>query len=133
MRSKIASAAVFMAALSSPAALAAQPEPETVVTGEHRSEPALRYGEERVSAVVHYGDLNLANAEGIDTLHGRVRRAATRLCVEPGLQPLEWRAAGMACRDGAIAGAQDQIALAIAGYRTSGRLASASLRVRAAR
>ena len=131
MRSKIAAAAVCLAAsLVAPAALA---QPETVVTGQFRPEPALAYGEELVTAIVRYGDLDLASAAGVDALHGRVHRAATRLCVEPGPQPLEWRLAGMTCRDDAVAGAQDQVAAAIAGYGTSGRLASAALTVRRAR
>jgi len=130
MRSKFASAAVCVAAFSG-AAAAAQPVPETVVTGE--AQPALRYGEERVSAVVRYGDLDLGSTAGVEALHGRVYRAATRICIEPGLQPLDWRRAGLACRDGAIAGAQEQIALAIADRDNPNRLASASLVIRAAR
>ena len=132
MRQIIASAAVGLAACLSGTAAFAQPVPETVVTGELRSEP-LRYGEELVTAAVHYGDLDLASAAGVDALHNRVRRAATRICIDPGPQPLDWRQAGIACRDGAIAGAQDQVAAAIAGYGTSGRLASASRVIRIAR
>ncbi len=133
MRSKIASAAVCLAAFSGGAAAAAQPVPETVVTGEIQRAPALRYGEELVSATVRYGDLDLASPAGVEALHGRVYRAATRLCIEPGLQTLDWRRAGLACRDGAIAGAQDQVALAIADYGNPNRLASASLVIRVAR
>lgn len=131
MRRKIASAAAALAALCSAAAAAAQPVPETVVTGD--SERSLRYGEERVSAVVHYGDLDLGSAAGIAALHGRVYRAATQICIEAGPQPLAWRQVGIACRDGAVAGAQSQIAIAIADSGNPNRLAAASLVIRAAR
>ena len=131
MRHTIASAAVALAASLGTAAASAQPIPETVVTGE--AQPELRYGEERVSAVVRYGDLDLGSSAGVEALHGRVYRAATRLCIEPGLQTLDWRRAGLACRDGAIAGAQGQIAIAIADHGNPNRLASASLVIRVAR
>ena len=132
MRSKIASAAVCLAALWGTAA-SAQPEPETVVTGDVEASQALGYGEELVSAVVRYGDLDLDDAAGVATLHARVHRAATRLCVEDGPQPLEWRLAGRTCRDGAIAGAQNQVAEAIADFGNPNRLASAALVIRVAR
>ena len=130
MRRKIAFAAVALAACWGGAA-AAQQVPETVVTGE--SSRALRDGEELVSAVVHYADLDLSNPAGIEALNGRVYRAATRICIEPGPQPLQWRQVGITCRDGAVAGAQSQIALAIADSGNPNRLASASLVIRAAR
>ena len=131
MTSKMMSAAACLAALWGTAA-AAQPVPETVVTGEIEQAP-LRDDAELVSTVVRYSDLDLASAAGIDSLHRRVHRAATRICVDPTPQPLELRQAGLTCRDGAIAGAQDQVAAAIAGHGNPNRLAAASLVVRAAR
>lgn len=132
MRSKIASAAVCLAACWSGTAASAQPVPETVVTGEMQPAP-LRYGEELVSAVVRFGDLDLSTSAGIDALHGRVHRAATRICMEPGLQPMSWRQAGLVCRNDAVAGAWDQVAAAIADYGNPARLAAASLVIRVAR
>ena len=131
MRSKMMSAAACLAACWGTAA-AAQPVPETVVTGEIEQAP-LRDDAELVSTVVRYSDLDLASAAGVDALHRRVHRAATRICVDPNPQPLELRQAGLTCRDGAIAGAQDQVAAAIAGHGNPNRLASVSLVVRAAR
>jgi len=132
MRSKLASAAVCLAACWGGSSAAAQPVPETVVTGEIEQTP-LRYGEEMVSVEVRYGDLNLGDRAGVDVLHRRVYRAATRICVDPGVQPLEWRLADLACRNDAIAGAQGQIAAAIADYGNPNRLAAAALVIRVAR
>ena len=131
MRSTLMSAAAGLAACWGTAA-AAQPVPETVVTGEIE-QARLRNGEERVSAVVRYADLDLASQAGVDALHGRVHRAATRICVDPNLQPLTFRQAGLDCRDDAIASAQDQVAAAIAGYGNPNRLAAAALVIRVRR
>lgn len=117
---KIATAAACVAACLSGAAAAAQPE--TVVTGTNMP-----------TAVVRYGDLNLDSPAGIAALNDRVHRAATRLCIEPGLQPAQWLGASLACHRDAVASARPQIDAAVASYAGSGQLASAALVIRAAR
>jgi UrcA family protein len=90
-------------------------------------------GFEEVSAVVRYGDLDLRSATGVAALNSRVYRAATRLCMQGGLQPVWMIAADRACRDDAIEGAQPQIAAAIASHASGNRLAAGTLSIRAAR
>ena len=70
-------------------------------------------------AYVYYSDLNLANPAGVDQLNARVYRAATKLCIENGVQPLARVMAGRTCRSNAIAGAADQIRLAISRFGNS--------------
>lgn len=119
---KIATAAACMAACLSGAAAAAQPDRETVVTGTNMP-----------TAIVRYGDLNLDAPAGIAALNERVHRAATRLCIEPGLQPAQWMGASLACHRDAVASARPQIDAAIASYAGSSQIASAALVIRAAR
>jgi len=69
--------------------------------------------------IVSYADLNLANPAGVRQLNGRVYRAATRLCIEHGIQPLAVAMAGKACRNNAIAGAADQVQMAISRFGNS--------------
>ena len=133
MKRMITSAAVCLAACLSGTAALAQPDQETVVTGAAQPAPALGHGRDRITATVRFGDLDLASAAGAAVLHGRVYRAATRLCIRPDLQPVSSVQAGFACRDNAIAGARDQIAAAIEGRGNAGRLAAASLVITAAR
>lgn len=71
---------------------------------------------DRPTAVVSYRDLNLASDEGVDRLQARVRRAATRICVTPGFKPLPEQIAENGCRDEAVAGAQEQIQMAVANF-----------------
>ncbi|WP_324748739.1 UrcA family protein [Sphingomonas sp. LY54] len=72
---------------------------------------------DRPTAVVSYRDLNLANADGVDRLHARVRRAAAQLCsVNTGTKPLNITFAENDCRDDAVASAQDQIEMAVAKF-----------------
>jgi UrcA family protein len=133
MKSKLASAAFTLAVCSGVPAAAAQPQRETVVTGEADASRALGNGFEEVSAVVRYGDLDLRSATGVAALNSRVYRAATRLCMQGGLQPVWMIAADRACRDDAIEGAQPQIAAAIASHASGNRLAAGTLSIRAAR
>ena len=122
MSSKIAFAAAALAACWGGAAAAAQPGQETVVTGEPLP-----------TAIVRYGDLDLARGSGVAALHARVRRAAGEVCPVSASQVVGWRMVGAACRRDAIAGAQDQIAAAIAGHGDPARLAAAALVIRIAR
>jgi UrcA family protein len=71
---------------------------------------------DRPTAVVSYRDLNLANADGVDRLQARVRRAASQICVTPGIKPLPEIMAENNCRNEAVAGAQDQIEMAVASF-----------------
>lgn len=67
-----------------------------------------------VFASVSHGDLNLASAAGLARLDARVRRAAERLCIEPGVRPLHFAAQARACVEEAVAAAQPQLRRAIA-------------------
>jgi UrcA family protein len=70
-------------------------------------------------AYVHYSDLNLASPAGVDQLNARVYRAATKLCIENGVQPLAVVLAGKSCRNQAITGAADQVQMAISRFGNS--------------
>lgn len=67
----------------------------------------------RPVAHVKYADLDLATDAGVKTLHGRVRRAATKMCLESGRQDLRREMEGMSCRNAAITSAAPQITAAI--------------------
>ncbi|MEA1014075.1 UrcA family protein [Sphingosinicella sp. LY1275] len=71
---------------------------------------------DRPTAVVSYRDLNLANADGVDRLQARVRRAASQICIKPGIKHLTLIVAENNCRDDAVAGAQEQIEMAVANF-----------------
>lgn len=96
-----AALAVAMTSLVVPSTVFAQ-ERSVVVTGEVRP-----------TAFVSYADLNLNHEDGVNHLFRRVRQAATGLCMDPGRQPIKSMLEGWACRDQAIAGAQDQVDRAI--------------------
>ena len=66
------------------------------------------------AARVAHADLNLNAAAGVNRLEARVRRAARRLCVEPGARSLKALADRRACVNGAIEQAGPQVKLAIA-------------------
>lgn len=68
---------------------------------------------------VYYSDLNLASPSGVNQLNARVHRAATKLCIEDGVQQLARVMAGKTCRDNAISGAADQVKLAISRFGNS--------------
>ena len=122
-RIKIAAAgfALAVTALIVPAAVYGQSAPITV-------EGEL----ERPVAYVSYADIDLASDSGLKLLRGRVRGAATRLCIHSGTQPIKLVMDGRACFAEAIAGAEEQIALAAIDRGT--RFASnASIAVRGAR
>ena len=75
--------------------------------------PVVVTGEIRPTAVVSYADLNLNHEDGVQHLFRRVRQAATGLCMDPGRIAIKETLEGWACRDDAIAGAQDQVDSAI--------------------
>jgi UrcA family protein len=62
-----------------------------------------------VVATVSYGDLNLRTPAGVDRLNARIRAAAERLCIEPGVKGLDASLAGIECRDALIAAAAGQV------------------------
>ncbi|MBS0581388.1 MAG: UrcA family protein [Proteobacteria bacterium] len=45
--------------------------------------PAAHASDERRSAIVRYGDLDLSNAQGAGTLFHRLRSAAAAVCAQP--------------------------------------------------
>jgi UrcA family protein len=64
--------------------------------------------------VVTYADLNVGSAAGLHVLQARVHAAASRLCVQVGLKPLEQQMAERRCMSAAISSAQAGIEQAIA-------------------
>jgi UrcA family protein len=62
---------------------------------------------EAPTAQVAYGDLDLGTQAGINTLNGRIRRAADRVCGDNRGAAME----ELRCRSNAIAGANAQVAL----------------------
>jgi len=92
--------------------------------------PLLVEGQSDVPTVhVSYADLNLASQAGVDRLEARVRRAATRLCIDPGYQPLGLAMAGMRCKAEAIEGASGQIEVAVARFQSAGYAARSRIAV----
>ncbi|HEV2748776.1 MAG TPA: UrcA family protein [Allosphingosinicella sp.] len=71
---------------------------------------------DRPTIYVSYADLNLRHKAGVERLSDRVARAADQLCLETGVQPVSRVVAGRACRDKAVAGANEQIRAAVAGF-----------------
>ena len=68
-----------------------------------------------VVATVRYDDLNLRTAAGVERLNARIRAAADRLCIEPGVKGLDSRLAGIECRDALIAAAAPRVRSAVEG------------------
>jgi UrcA family protein len=92
----LASTGGGIAALTGPAFAAEGKAPATVV------------------ATVRYGDLNLRTVAGVERLNARIRAAADRLCIEPGVKRLDASLAGLECRDAFIAAAAPQVRSAVA-------------------
>ena len=65
---------------------------------------------------VSFADLNLAEAADVNRLNQRVRRAANRLCVQPGLQPASEEFRDNLCRAEALGDAGRQIETAVANF-----------------
>ncbi len=72
---------------------------------------------DRQTATVSFADLNLASANDLETLRGRVTRVAKSLCIETGSKDLQTFVQGTACVKSAIAGAEPQIARAAEAFR----------------
>lgn len=68
----------------------------------------------RPTASVSYADLNLAKAADVAKLNARVYRAASRICLEPGVREIGRQVAQFECRDAALESAKPQITAAIA-------------------
>jgi UrcA family protein len=66
-----------------------------------------------IVATVRYDDLNLRSAAGVERLNARVRAAAERLCIEPGVKSLDASLAGLECRDALIAAAAPRVRSAV--------------------
>src|SRR5438309_8877728 len=62
-----------------------------------------------VAATVRYDDLNLRSAAGIERLNARIRAAADRLCIAPGVKGLDASLAGLECRDALIEAAGSRV------------------------
>jgi len=78
-----------------------------------------------VSVPVSYHDLDLASESGQHVLAQRVRRAATAACGINQVYDLAEKSKAAACRRAALAGAQHEIAIAVA-QQAAPRLASRS-------
>lgn len=64
--------------------------------------PVTVYGSNAPTASVSYADLNLASERGIQKLQGRVRAAATGLCLEPVWADVSVNAARTTCYRAAV-------------------------------
>ncbi|MDV3257829.1 MAG: UrcA family protein [Sphingomonas sp.] len=64
--------------------------------------PVTVYGSTAPSARVSYADINLTSAEGIATLKGRVRSAASDICLEPVREDIDLNMARKMCYRTAI-------------------------------
>ena len=99
-------AALALVALSGPPALAARsPEDMTVSGATKRPMQQLqpsRRGEVTRSVVVAYGDLDLAAAEGVETLYVRLRGAARRVCAPRETRSADLRRDWSQCVDNAL-------------------------------
>jgi UrcA family protein len=71
------------------------------------------------TARVDYDDLNLRTEAGLKRLDTRIRSAAERLCVGRGVETLQVRLEGLACRDAAVAAAAPQVRRVVAGFGTA--------------
>jgi len=108
--------AVALTAIIVPAAASAQP----VIVEAVIEQPVI---------YVSYADLNLADQRGVDRLNRRVHKAATRLCVQAGLQPVADVARDQACRKLALEGANVQIADAVANFGKNQYAAASSRKI----
>jgi UrcA family protein len=74
-----------------------------------------------VVATVRYDDLNLKSPAGVERLNARIRAAADRLCIDPGVKGLDATLAGLECRDALIGGAAAQVRAASGADAYAGR------------
>lgn len=81
--------------------------------------PVTVYGVPSASVYVSYADLNLSQADDVAALHGRIRRAASNLCMSDSIMPASILLQERACAAEAVAGARAQIERALAGLDNS--------------
>ena len=67
--------------------------------------------EETVSVVVPYGDLDVADPAGADTLTQRIDTAVEKVCHRPDIRDLKGMVAFEECKADALAGAMEQLSL----------------------
>jgi UrcA family protein len=80
-----------------------------VISGSFAALPAAADGFDAPQITVKYGDLNLANSQGVATLYSRIQAAAKNVCWQfegPGIQTTVQR---NACVDKAITGAVTKV------------------------
>ena len=76
-----------------------------------------------VTREVHFGGLNLANAEGEAMLNERITRAVRQICGQRVFAPLQDAMAQRECYRKAFASARPQVELAVAKARSGNRYA----------
>ena len=67
--------------------------------------------EQTVSVVVPYGDLDVANPAGANTLTQRIDAEAEKVCHRPHIRDLKAMVAFEQCKADALAGAMEQLSL----------------------
>ena len=67
--------------------------------------------DETVSVVVPFGDLDVADPAGADTLTQRIDAAAEKVCHRPDIRDLKGMVAFEECKADALAGAMEQLSL----------------------
>ena len=72
--------------------------------------PALA-ADEIVSVVVPFGDLDVADPAGADTLSQRIDAAVEKVCHRPDIRNLKGMVAWEACKTDALADAMEQLSL----------------------
>ncbi|WP_167737547.1 UrcA family protein [Sphingomonas parva] len=91
----------------------------TLATGAFAG-PALA---EEKSATVRIGDLDLSTTAGNAQLERRLRGAATEICGQIAIVPLQFRTMAQACHEEVMASSREQVALAAARAQSKVRLA----------
>lgn len=79
--------------------------------------PTVSQAAQSSSVRVSYADLNLASQSGVSVLERRIESAAVVVCEFEDSRQIDLARATIACRDDAVAGAQPQLAAALAAAR----------------
>ena len=95
------------------------------------AQPVTVIGEITRTERVGYADLDLTSDAGIHKLQDRVRFAASKLCIENGVQSLPAKVAGKQCFNTAVADGLAQVDRAAQARRASLAIAGATLSVQA--
>ena len=66
---------------------------------------------EELQTTVRYDDLDIASAQGSETLQARIQAGIKSVCERPDIRDLKAVAAWNACRDTAMSSALEQLAL----------------------